>query len=177
MKIERCRWCPLSHTHAHRRHAQPQAAQVKQIWQSQCLSLLIRCQISVTQTYFVMLKFNENVNGCLPIDAEAWNTKSKSHESRPEAGDDSESSDRLRQSQWVSDSDWHWVSLTVTVSDWDSVSLALGLSQTRVTSVSLIEKSTSHGLRHAKCTQCVWPSSNVWLGRAASAVLQKPALS
>ena len=43
---------------------------------------------------------NENVNGCLPIDAEAWNTKS--HESRPEAGDDSESSDRLRQSQWVS---------------------------------------------------------------------------
>ena len=145
MKIERCRWYPLSHTHAHRRHAQPQAAQVKLTWQS-----VYWCQISVTQTYFVMLKFNENlqnVNGCLPIDAEAWNTKS--HESRPEAGDDSESSDRLRQSQWVSD--WVWLSdslrLSLTLSHWRSDWVRL-----RVTSVSLIEKSTSHGLRHAKCT-------------------------
>ena len=41
---------------------------------STVMSLLRTDAKKLTHTYFLMLKFNENVNGFLPIDAEAWYT-------------------------------------------------------------------------------------------------------
>ena len=62
---------PLSHTHAHthRRHAQPQAAQVKLT--RQCLRQSLLMPNISNPDIFCNAYINENVNGCLPIDAEA----------------------------------------------------------------------------------------------------------
>ena len=70
------------HRH-HRDHAHSlivSVTQVKLTWGPNSLILLMP---NIGNPSFLMLKFNEKVNGCLPIDAEAWNTQS--HESRLES--------------------------------------------------------------------------------------------
>ena len=148
---------PLNHMHAHTAvtglttHVQPSGK--TNVTMSKWVYW---CQISVTQTYFLTHKINENVNGWLPLEAEAWNTVA-----------------------WIASGGGRWQRVE-RPSPWSSHWFSVSHSQCHLDSSRSNFSKSNRKINVAQVTprkKHTWPSSNVWLGRATSAVLQKPALS